>query len=321
MEWTDRIGRRIKLRDLHILMTVAQCGSMARAADTLAISQPVVSKVIADLEHTLGVRVLDRDRHGAEPTIYGRALLNRGLAAFDELRQGVMDIEHLLDPTVGELRIGATEPIVAGLLPAIIDQISRRHAGILFRVSRVLTDLQAYHQSLRRREFDLLLGRVPRSINDKDIEVEPLFDEPLLVAASASSPWLRRRRIALADLVDEPWVLPDPGHLVGMLVMDMFQSCGLEIPKHGVVCNSISMNNALLATGRYLAIYSRSLMQLSAKRQSIKALPVDLPPQSSRVGIVTLKSRTPNPVAQLFVESARLVARTQGLTKSRARCA
>ena len=117
MEWADRIGRRIRLRDLHILLAVAQSGSMASAAERLAVSQPVVSKVIADLEHVLGVRVLDRDRHGAEPTAYGRALLSRGLAAFDELRQGVKEIEFLLDPTAGELRIGATEPIVAGLLP------------------------------------------------------------------------------------------------------------------------------------------------------------------------------------------------------------
>ena len=105
MEWADRIGRRIRLRDLHILLAVAQSGSMARAAERLAVSQPVISKVISDLEHVLGVRVLDRDRHGAEPTAYGRALLNRGLAAFDELRQGVKDIEFLLDPTAGELRI------------------------------------------------------------------------------------------------------------------------------------------------------------------------------------------------------------------------
>src|SRR5712692_7660972 len=112
MEWSARIGRRIKLRDLHILLAVAECRSMAKAAEHLAISQPVVSKVIADLEHALGVRLLDRDRHGAEPTIYGAALLKRGTAAFDELKQGVKDIEFLADPTAGELRIGSTAPML-----------------------------------------------------------------------------------------------------------------------------------------------------------------------------------------------------------------
>jgi DNA-binding transcriptional LysR family regulator len=75
MEWSGRIGRRIRLRDLHILLAVVQCKSMAKAAEHLAISKPVISKAIADLEHVLGVRVLERDRHGAEPTAYGTALL------------------------------------------------------------------------------------------------------------------------------------------------------------------------------------------------------------------------------------------------------
>ena len=92
MDWSERIGRRIRLRDLHILLAVVQCKSMAKAAEHLAVSKPVVSKVIADLEHTLGVRLLERDRHGAEATIYGAALLKRGLIVFDELHQGVKDI-------------------------------------------------------------------------------------------------------------------------------------------------------------------------------------------------------------------------------------
>lgn len=114
--WSTRIGRRIKLRDLHVLMAVAQAGSMAKAAERMAVSAPVVSKTIADLEHTLGVRLLDRDRKGAEPTLYGAALLRRGAAAFDELQQGVQDIEALLDPGAGEVRIAASDPVTSGLV-------------------------------------------------------------------------------------------------------------------------------------------------------------------------------------------------------------
>lgn len=80
MDWTDRIGRRIKLRDLHILQAVAQHDSMAKAARRLTVSQPVISKAIADLEREVGKPLLDRDRHGAEPTIYGAALLQHSRA-------------------------------------------------------------------------------------------------------------------------------------------------------------------------------------------------------------------------------------------------
>src|ERR1700716_1612525 len=126
MDWSERIGRRIRLRDLHILLAVVQCKSMAKAAEHLAISKPVVSKVIADLEHVLGVRLLERDRHGAEPTIYGSALLKRGVTVFDELRDGVKDIESLLDPTTGEVRIGCTLLLALSFVSAVIDRLSRR---------------------------------------------------------------------------------------------------------------------------------------------------------------------------------------------------
>ena len=106
MQLSDRIGRRMKLQDLHVLMTVVQAGSMARAAERLNTVQPAVSRSIAELEHALGVRLLDRHRHGVEPTECGRALLDCGVAVFDDLRQGVKRIEFLTDPTAGQVRIG-----------------------------------------------------------------------------------------------------------------------------------------------------------------------------------------------------------------------
>src|ERR1700681_3866716 len=134
MEWSERIGRRIKLRDLHILLAVVQCKSMAKAAQHLAISKPVVSKVIADLERVLGVRLLERDRHGAEPTIYGAALLKRGTTVFDELREGVKDIEFLTDPAAGEVRIGSNPFLAASFVSAVIDRMSRRYPRIVYHL-------------------------------------------------------------------------------------------------------------------------------------------------------------------------------------------
>ena len=104
MQWSDRVGRRLKLRDLHILLTVARSGSMGKAATELAISQPSISKAIADAEHAVGLRLLDRRPQGIEPTIYGHALLKCGTAVFDELRQGVKELEFLTDPASGELQ-------------------------------------------------------------------------------------------------------------------------------------------------------------------------------------------------------------------------
>src|SRR5262245_2772238 len=92
VDWDSRIGGRVRLRDLHILLAVVQSGTMAKAARQLNVSQPAVSEAIASLEHALGVRLLDRSRRGVEPTNYGSALLKSGRAVFDELRHGIKQI-------------------------------------------------------------------------------------------------------------------------------------------------------------------------------------------------------------------------------------
>ena len=104
IHWEKNIGRRFQLRELHVFFTVAKRGSMAKAATELGITQPSVSAVIGSLETSLGVRLFDRGPSGVEPTPFGRALLSRVQAAFDELRQGVKDIEFLSEPTAGEVR-------------------------------------------------------------------------------------------------------------------------------------------------------------------------------------------------------------------------
>ena len=131
MEWTERrLGRHLNLRDLNVLMTVARCGSMGRAAAQLSVSQPAISKAIADLEYALGVRLLDRSQRGVEPTVYGRALLDRGLNAFDELKQAVKHIEFLADPTAGEVRVGATVVVGSSVIAAAVDRLSRQYPRI-----------------------------------------------------------------------------------------------------------------------------------------------------------------------------------------------
>src|SRR5215470_10721587 len=134
MQLSDRIGRRMRLQDLHVLVTVMQAGSMGKAAQRLNISQPAVSRSIAEMEHALGVRLLERHRRGIEATEYGRALLDCGVAVFDDLRQGVKNIEFLADPTTGEVRIGNTLTSTASFIAGVIDRLSRRYPRIALHV-------------------------------------------------------------------------------------------------------------------------------------------------------------------------------------------
>lgn len=151
MKWTDRIGRRVKLRDLHIALVVAEAGSMTRAAEELAVSYPVVSKTVSDLEHTLGVKLFDRSVSGVEPTHYGRVLLESGVAVFDEMRKGLQQIESIKQPDAGELRIGSSIVTDAGLLPAIIEQFTQEFPRATLHVLHENIAIQQYHNLRHRR--------------------------------------------------------------------------------------------------------------------------------------------------------------------------
>ena len=289
IQWADRIGRRMKLRDLHVLFAVVEAGSMAKAARRLAVSQPVVSQAVADLEHTLGVRLVDRNRRGVEPTIYGRALLNHGLAAFDALRQGVKELEFLADPTVGDLRIGCPEWITAGLLPVIIDRLARRHPRLVFHVQQTISATSEFRE-LRQRTIDLVLGRIAAPFEAEDLHAEVLYQEQLSVVAGVRSQWARRRKIELAELVDEPWVLTPQTEYPGSLVREAFRSLGLTPPQPTIAAFSIHLRNRLLATGRYLSVVPDSLLRHAGQHLSFKALPVKLPIRPRPVAVVSLKN-------------------------------
>src|SRR5712692_8089560 len=181
-DWESRIGRRLRLRDLHILTTVVQWGSMAKAASHLAMSQPAVSEAIANLEAALGVRLLDRTPRGVEPTLYASALLKRGLVVFDELRQGIKEIEFLADPTVGEVRIGCIESLTAGFIPEVIDQFSRKYPRVLVHVVNTQLATQEFRE-LRERTVDLSLGRILKPVADDEIDTEVLFQDQFFVVA------------------------------------------------------------------------------------------------------------------------------------------
>ena len=305
--WDERIGRRLKLRDLHIFMTVLGWGSMGKAAAQLGVSQPAISKAIADLEHTIGVRLLDRTARGVEPTRYGEALLKWASAVFDDLRQGIKEIEFLADPTAGEVRIGGTEVMTAGLVPAVIDRMSQEFPRLVFNVVQAPT-LAVQYRDLRERSVDLILGRIVTPVLDDDLDTEILFDDPLLVVGGVDSKWARRRNIEAAELTEERWGLPPYDSFVGALVAEAFRARGLEPPRHTVTCTSIQLIAALLATGHFLAVLSSSALRLSGRRLGLKALSVDLNVRSGPVGIVTLKNRTLSPVSKLFIECAREVA-------------
>lgn len=308
IEW---IGRRLKLRDLRILMTVAECGTMGKAAERLAVSQPVVSKAISDMEHAVGVRLLDRSQSGVEPTAYGRALIKRGIAIFDEMRQGLKDIEFLSDPAAGEVAVGATAPVAAAIVAPAVDRLSRQYPRMRFKL--VVADTAPLLAELEARKVECLISRTAHHIPDRH-SAEILFHDALAVVTGAKNPLARRRNIALVDLLGEPWLLFPEGSYFGALQAGVFRASGLEPPPTTIEATEFHLRMELLAAQRILTIIPGFSILLPRPRPGLVALPVKLRVPRDPVGIITLKNRSLSPAAQMFIERVREI--TKPLAKS-----
>jgi DNA-binding transcriptional LysR family regulator len=307
MQLTDRVGLRLKLHDLHVFMAVVEVGGMGNAARRLNTSQPAISRSIAELEDAFGVPLLDRNRRGVEPTKFGRSLFESAAAVFDDLRQGVKNIEFLNDPTVGDVRIGGNEAQIIGVIASVVSRLRLRHPGIANHITPVDALAQQY-ADLRDRKVDLILARIPRSV-DNDVEAEILFYDRTYVVAGPQNKWARRRKIELAELADEPWCLPPVGSLPGTIFGEAFRAAGLDFQNKGVTTGSPQLHLNLLATGPFLAILPGSLLRFTRHLHSLKVLPVKLSIPPWPVGFMRLKGRTLSPVAQLFIASTRDVVK------------
>ena len=309
---SDHLERRLKLRELRVLLAVVNAGSMAKAAVDLAISQPNVSKAIADLEHTFGVRLLDRSARGIEPTAYGSAIIKHATAVFDELRQSVEEVDFLTDPTSGELRIGCSD-FVAGVVGAAIQRMSRRYPRIAFEVvSAAASELQ---QHLVSRNIELFVATpLLDSLSSEEFIIEVPYDDPLIVVAGVHHPWTRRRKIDLEEMVDAAWVMPPANTVSGDYIRRAFQTKGLVLPTTIVSTYSRVLTHHLVTAAGFVTVLPKPMFEIMAKGLSIESLPVQLPSIRRTVVLVMLKKRTLSSIAKLFIETLRAVAKP--LTKA-----
>src|SRR5262249_43692395 len=149
------------------------------------------------------------------------------------------------------------------------------------------------------------------------MDLEVLLEDRLVVVAGVQNPWVRRRKIELAELVNEPWTWSSPGTMFDSLVIDAFRANGLRPPRATIYAEATNMKIRLAETGRFLAVVPASVLKFVTTHGSIGVLPVELPATRQPSGIITLKNRILNPSAQLFIKCAREVGKAFALKRSR----
>lgn len=300
----SELGRRFNLRDLNILIAVADTGSMAKAAARLRISHPAVSKTISELEGALGTRLFDRSPQGVQLTRSGEVLRRCGINIFDELRQGYRSLEYLADPNSGEVRLGCTEIILHSLASAIVRRFSAKCPGVQVDV-KLANPGEHQLRELRERRIDLLITRATGQSAAEDLHSEVLFDEPFVFVVGAGSEFARKRRVMLGEIIGCKWVLPAPDSAPGALISGVFRAAGYQPPKAVVKTISIELTTSLVASGQFVGILPISVARLKAGQAALRVLPIK--PVGPRVSaeIVFVKNRTLSPAVEAFINCVR----------------
>jgi DNA-binding transcriptional LysR family regulator len=236
-------------------------------------------------------------------------LLSRSRAAFDELRQGIQEIEFLSDPNVGEIKVGSQEAIAAILSP-VIETFLQQYPRIVLDIYE--EEFDRFAARLRDRTLDFVLQRLrdPVRADDPlfdDLNVEVIFNDHLVVAAGARSPWARRRKIGLAELVNEAWILAPPDTTNYRVITEAFRKQGLAAPRIALKTLSTHLRANMVGSGNFIAPFPNSVLAFYAERFSLKALPVALPTRPWPVAILTLRNRTLNPAVESFLAHLRSV--------------
>jgi len=308
LDWDRQIGRRLRLRDLHVFLIVAEQGSMAKAAAELGVTVSTVSEVISDLEHRIGVRLLDRGPKGVERTKCGEVLLKRTLVIFDELKQSIKDIEHLTDPTTGDVRVACPLAIAFTPMPELLERFIEKYPRVTVHFDEVTAAGTHEFRELRERKYDLVLDRgLHQSDTPTDLKVQVLFNDQLVIAAGARNKWAHsRQKIDLSELIDEPWIMQSPHTWNYRTLAEACRRRRLPMPAPGLVTLSMSAITHFLAGGRFISAMPRSVAHL----KGLHVLPVDLPGEPWPVNVITLQNRSLSAAAGAFIEHAREFTRT-----------
>jgi len=291
----ERLPRHLKLRELRILLAVAEQGSFRKAGRRLHLTQPAVTAAIAELEETLGVSLFERTAQGVTPTAHGESFISRASAIFGELDRAAEDIDIISRGSRRTLRVGiGGGGWGMGILPAALTRMLDPHPDAFVLIREADEDVLV--ELLKARELDLYFSRLMPRAADPDLDYLPLFEDSICVLASRTHPLAARRRLAWDDLANERWVTPPSGAPSFEHVQRTLNMEGLAPPRHVIESTSAAMALGMVLQGDFVCFGTYLFYEFTVLKPMLALLKVNLPKVPLAFGAVTLKHRDLNPL-------------------------
>jgi DNA-binding transcriptional LysR family regulator len=295
---------RLKLRQLLLVSTLGELGSLHKSASQLAMTQPTATKLLQDLEATLGVTLFERSKKGMAPTPYGVALIRHSRGLLADLDGARNEIQALADGAAGTIAIGTMTSSASVVLPRAIAALAlhrpKLHISIIEGTHAMLVT------SLKAGGLDLMLGRVMGGAQMDDLQYEVLYRDDFCIVSSPAHPIARsRKKITLNSLVDQRWVLPPSSAPLRQRLDILFMAQTESRPRYAVESVSLLINLRMIQEGRMLGVMPVDIARQFARHKLIAILPIPLNDLFGPVALFTRLGRSLSPASQALVEELR----------------
>ncbi len=298
---------RLKTRQLLLLLHLYEQRSVLRAAEAASMTQPAASKLLAEMEDLLGVKLFERHARGVEPTWYGQVLVRRARAAMSEIGRAQEEIAALRSGRMGQASIGTVVNPGTTLVPQAIAEVKREFPDILIRVemdySRHLV------AKLLDGQLDIVIGRIMGPEGAGELDFEPLADEPHSVIARAGHPLSNRGTLQHADLVRYGWVLPPADSVLRSRLDSMFLEHGVQAPMNVIETASLPVTTNLLRGSDLLTALPVDSVAPLIQAKLLTVLPIELGVRMESFGIILRRDYVLPPGADRILQALRSTAR------------
>ncbi len=300
------VRSHLKMRHLVLLVELGRHGSILHAAEAAHLTQPAASKLLAELEHALGVALFERLPRGVQATRYGEVMVRRAGAALAEMDAAHQEVMELQSGLSGRVAVGTVMTPSTGLLPEAIRLLRQTHPRVQVAIS--VDNSKPLIQRLRTGELDLVIGRILDGESAMELYFEPITDEPHSLIVRAGHPLLIRAELRLEELARQAWIIPPYGSILRDRLTALFLSQGLDQPMEAIETTALPVITSLLCGSDMLVALPQELVQSELDAGLLAVLPFELGLRMDAYGIVTRKQHQLSPGAEAMLVALRRIA-------------
>ncbi|RJT27186.1 pca operon transcription factor PcaQ [Buttiauxella izardii] len=302
MEKNGLFSQRIRLRHLHTFVAVAQQGTLGRAAETLNLSQPALSKTLNELEQLTGTRLFERGRLGAQMTLMGEQFLTHAVKVLDALNHAGQSLNQKDGQNTTVVRVGALPTAALGILPKVIGQFHKQQSDVTLQVATMNNTMLL--SGLKSGELDLGIGRMSDPELMTGLNYELLFLESLKLVVRPGHPLLHEN-ITLSRVMEWPIVVSPKGTIPRQNAETLLSSQGCKMPATCVETLSASLSRQLTVDYNYVWFVPSGAVKEDLRQGVLTSLPVTTQGAGEPIGVLTRVDTPLSPAAQILLSSIR----------------